>query len=98
MQKYYNQKSTYLRIVTKRYQSPITYRLREIPIKQIKVWKDVQVRKLDRDEKIKALSILEKIAQESEFVTTAFSAEGLFTLLQRDSALIAPGAFAGTFD
>ena len=49
MQKSYNQKSTYLRIVAKRYQSPITYRLREIPIKQIKVWKDVQVRKLDRD-------------------------------------------------
>lgn len=35
--------------MTKRYQSPITYRLREIPIKQIKVWKDAQARKLDRD-------------------------------------------------
>jgi len=35
--------------VTKRYQSPITYRLREIPIKQIKVWKDAQARKLDRE-------------------------------------------------
>ena len=33
----------------KRYQSPITYRLREIPVKQIKVWKDAQARKLDRD-------------------------------------------------
>lgn len=32
----------------KRYQSPITYRLREIPIKQIKIWKDAQARKLDR--------------------------------------------------
>jgi len=35
--------------VAKRYQSPINYRLREIPIKQIKVWKDAQARKLDRD-------------------------------------------------
>lgn len=34
--------------MVKRYQSPITYRLREIPIKQIKVWKDAQARKLDR--------------------------------------------------
>jgi len=34
--------------VVKHYQSPITYRLREIPIKQIKVWKDAQARKLDR--------------------------------------------------
>ena len=33
----------------KRYNSPITYRLREIPIKQIKIWKDAQARKLDRD-------------------------------------------------
>lgn len=32
----------------KHYQSPITYRLREIPIKQIKIWKDAQARKLDR--------------------------------------------------
>lgn len=31
------------------YQSPITYRLREIPVKQIKVWKDAQARKLDRE-------------------------------------------------
>jgi len=35
--------------MTRRYQSPITYRLREIPVKQIKVWKDAQARKLDRD-------------------------------------------------
>jgi len=35
--------------VTRRYQSPITYRLREIPVKQIKVWKDAQARKLDRE-------------------------------------------------
>jgi len=34
--------------MTRRFQSPITYRLREIPIKQIKVWKDAQARKLDR--------------------------------------------------
>jgi ParB family chromosome partitioning protein len=34
--------------VAKHYQSPITYHLREIPIKQIKVWKDAQARKLDR--------------------------------------------------
>ena len=33
--------------MAKHYQSPITYRLREIPIKQIKVWKDAQARKLD---------------------------------------------------
>ena len=35
--------------MTKRYRSPITYRLREIPIKQIKIWKDAQARKLDRE-------------------------------------------------
>jgi len=35
--------------VAKHYQSPITYHLREIPIKQIKVWKDAQARKLDRE-------------------------------------------------
>lgn len=34
--------------MAKRYQSPITYRLREIPTKQIKIWKDAQARKLDR--------------------------------------------------
>ena len=32
----------------KRYHSPITYRLRQVPTKQIKVWKDAQARKLDR--------------------------------------------------
>lgn len=35
--------------MVKLYKSPITYRLREIPVKQIKVWKDAQVRKLDRE-------------------------------------------------
>jgi len=35
--------------LTKRYQPAITYRLREIPIKQIKVWKDAQARKLERE-------------------------------------------------
>lgn len=35
--------------MTKRYQPAITYRLREIPIKQIKVWKDAQARKLERE-------------------------------------------------
>lgn len=34
--------------MAKRYNSPISYRLREIPVKQIKVWKDAQARKLDR--------------------------------------------------
>jgi len=34
--------------VARRYRSPISYHLREIPIKQIKVWKDAQARKLDR--------------------------------------------------
>ena len=33
----------------RRYKPPISYRLREIPIKQIKVWKDAQARKLDRE-------------------------------------------------
>ena len=33
----------------RRYKPPITYRLREIPVKQIKVWKDAQARKLDRE-------------------------------------------------
>jgi ParB family chromosome partitioning protein len=35
--------------VVKRYNSPISYRLREIPVRQIKVWKDAQARKLDRE-------------------------------------------------
>jgi len=35
--------------MAKHYQSPIIYRLREIPIKQIKIWKDAQARKLDRE-------------------------------------------------
>ncbi len=35
--------------MARRYKSPIIYRLREIPVKQIKVWKDAQARKLDRD-------------------------------------------------
>ena len=33
----------------KRYKPPISYRLREIPVKQIKVWRDAQARKLDRE-------------------------------------------------
>jgi ParB family chromosome partitioning protein len=32
-----------------RYISRVSYRLKEIPIKQIKVWKEAQARKLDRD-------------------------------------------------
>src|SRR5438552_2658205 len=32
-----------------RYASRVSYRLREIPIKQIQVWKEAQARKLDRD-------------------------------------------------
>ena len=35
--------------MAKRYNPPISYRLREIPVKQIKVWKDAQARKLDRE-------------------------------------------------
>jgi ParB family transcriptional regulator, chromosome partitioning protein len=35
--------------MAKSYTSPILYRLKEIPVKQIKVWKDAQARKLDRD-------------------------------------------------
>ena len=35
--------------MVKRYSSPISYRLREIPVKYIKVWKDAQARRLDRD-------------------------------------------------
>ncbi len=35
--------------MAKKYNSPITYRLREIPVKYIKVWRDAQARKLDRD-------------------------------------------------
>ncbi|MDH3395357.1 MAG: ParB/RepB/Spo0J family partition protein [Nitrosopumilus sp.] len=34
--------------MVKCYNPPISYRLKEIPIKQIKVWKDAQARKLDR--------------------------------------------------
>jgi len=35
--------------MVKRFTSPISYRLREIPIGQINVWKDAQARKLDRE-------------------------------------------------
>ena len=35
--------------MAKPYTAPISYRLREIPIKQIQVWRDAQARKLDRD-------------------------------------------------
>ncbi len=35
--------------MARRYSSPISYRLKEIPIKHIKVWRDAQARKLDRD-------------------------------------------------
>ena len=35
--------------MAKRYNPPISYRLREIPVKQIKVWHDAQARKLDRE-------------------------------------------------
>ena len=35
--------------MARRYHSPITYRLREIPVNQIKVWKEAQARKLDRE-------------------------------------------------
>jgi len=35
--------------VGRRYNSKIIYRLKEIPIKQIKIWEDVQARKLDRE-------------------------------------------------
>ena len=35
--------------MAKRYNSPISYRLREIPVRHIKVWKDAQARKLDRE-------------------------------------------------
>ena len=34
--------------MAKRYHHPITYRLQQIPIKQIKVWSDAQARKLDK--------------------------------------------------
>ncbi|MGI0087728.1 MAG: ParB/RepB/Spo0J family partition protein [Nitrosotalea sp.] len=34
--------------MVKRYRHPISYRLREIPIRQIKVWSDAQARKLDK--------------------------------------------------
>lgn len=34
-------------VVVKHYRSPIAYRLREISVDQIKVWKDAQARKLD---------------------------------------------------
>ena len=36
-------------ITAKRYNSPINYRLREIPVKYITIWKDAQARKLDRE-------------------------------------------------
>ena len=35
--------------MAKRYSSPINYRLREIPVKYITVWRDAQARKLDRE-------------------------------------------------
>ena len=33
----------------RKFKSPIAYRLREIPVKQITVWRDAQARKLDRE-------------------------------------------------
>ena len=35
--------------MAKRFKSRIEYRLREVPVRQIKVWKDAQARRLDRD-------------------------------------------------
>ncbi|WP_148703173.1 ParB/RepB/Spo0J family partition protein [Nitrosopumilus piranensis] len=35
--------------MVRRYKPTISYRLREIPIKQIRVWKEAQARKLDRE-------------------------------------------------
>ncbi len=35
--------------MAKRYQPAITYKLREVPIKQIKIWKTAQARKLNRE-------------------------------------------------
>lgn len=35
--------------MARRYTAPISYRLKEIPIKYIKIWHDAQARKLDRD-------------------------------------------------
>ena len=35
--------------MARRYKPAINYRLREIPVKQIKIWKDAQARKLDRE-------------------------------------------------
>ena len=35
--------------MVRRYKPIISYRLKEIPIKQIKIWKEAQARKLDRD-------------------------------------------------
>ncbi len=35
--------------MAKKYDSPINYKLREIPVKQIKIWRDAQARKLDKD-------------------------------------------------
>jgi len=35
--------------VARRYKPIISYRLKEIPIKQIKIWKEAQSRKLDRE-------------------------------------------------
>ena len=45
----FNRNQSSQHITAKRYHSPITYRLREIPIKQIKIWRDAQARKLDRE-------------------------------------------------
>ena len=36
-------------MVARRYKPIISYRLKEIPIKQIKIWKEAQARKLDRE-------------------------------------------------
>lgn len=35
--------------MARRYKPVITYRLKEIPVKQIKIWKEAQARKLDRE-------------------------------------------------
>ena len=43
--------------MAKRYRPAISYRLREIPLKSVKVWKDAQARKLDRKGVTEARSI-----------------------------------------
>jgi hypothetical protein len=57
-----------------------------------------RLRVLSADETQGVLKVLEIVATQASSYQLAMNAEGLHALLQRDPALVGPGAFARTFD